>query len=154
MVFVKARTHPLVEHSWLLLIDESSIQYAREKIDSVNRAKCESLYRHGNNFLIIEKRLQAVAILSSSIESRIGWFMNFFGGMCPRVYDELCRIEADDFPPQFNSSDIKVMKFNGGKHWYAIYPNGEHLSHNGIFKWSTPELARSAIRKVLGEQNG
>jgi hypothetical protein len=151
MIFVKARMCPLVEHSWLLLIDDSSLGYAKRKIDSINRAACESLYCHGSNVFVIEKRIQATEHLLSVIDSRIGWFMNSFGGMCPNIYDELCKVEADDFPLQFKPSDIKITKFDDGKHWYTIFPNGERLKYNGMFKWSTPELARSAVKRFCGE---
>jgi hypothetical protein len=74
------------------------------------------------------------------------------GFMFPSVDHEIeDTTECNGFP-QFKKSDIKISKWEGGKHYYPTL-NGHTISVNGREKWNTEQEAMEAATKWLGLNN-
>ncbi len=76
-------------------------------------------------------------------------YINRVGGSTFSVdYTQFCRRKELIFP-DFKKEDIRVKKFEGGRHWYA-YIGEMQVRNNGELKWNTQEAAREAAEAVVG----
>lgn len=75
-------------------------------------------------------------------------YINRVGGSTFSVdYTQFCRRKELIFP-DFKKEDIRVRRFDGGRHWYAYI--GDMQVRNGTeLKWNTQEAARRAAEAIV-----
>jgi hypothetical protein len=144
--FVLARPHKLVERCWLLHIDEQCLEFVEERQD-------RSLSSPGHTPMAMLAVANARLKLRLSIQQRVGWYMNRAGGCCPRAYDIVKTVYADDFPPKkIVLSDVKISQYPNGTHFYAVLPNSELLERCGSTKWHTFKACETAVKQWIENQ--
>ena len=155
MKFVLARPHKLVERCWLLHIDEQCLEFVEERQD---RSLSTTLLREtshpspGHTPMAMLAVANARLMLRLSVQ-RVGWYMNQVGGCCPRAYDIVKTVYADDFPTKkIVLSDVKISQYPNGTHFYAVLPNSELLEWRGSTKWHTFKACETAVKKWMANQ--
>lgn len=54
----------------------------------------------------------------------------------------------------YSETEIKVSKFQGGKHWYAKVGDFEVKDDSGDNKWNTEKYAYLIAKKFMNKING
>ena len=77
---------------------------------------------------------------------RNSYYMNPNGGMCPNLYDIEDEIEAGYWP---ETERIKIIKWQGGSHYYAKVDGMDVTDDKGNQKWNTREYAKEVAEKFM-----
>jgi len=165
MKFVFAKSHPLVEPDWWMVLDsEASRTQAEDRMmRSTAREHLEPLVCHdmrGSSKatlpalrLDIISKAMAQHTMAMAFGQRDGWYANRMGGCCPSMHQIFKTVESSRWPSTKSNEELfntaSFSKWTGGKHWFVRLIDGTDVEWDGQLKWDTREEAEQATRQFL-----
>lgn len=152
MHFVFGKTTEHTPAAWWLLLDEESLGYADRVMERALTPYLRGMRSHIATsaeplFIAASAHLSA----RMSLRDRLGWYMNMVGGVCPRMATILIERDSEKWPKDrpWTMGDVKLSRYQNGKHWYAVLPDGTEVEWMGLKKWGTAKAAERSAQEYL-----